>query len=155
MIKWILVTAAMLFTLPSAAQNSPAQQLQTLGYQYFNAWSASQAPSAEMADIETYLSYLTDDVGHQHLPYDTDDTREQSGKENMRKGMKYYLGSHTKHQATLTSITTGDNVIVIKYKTKLEGTHPDSKKIVKMDFDTVEVLEIESGRIAVIRKYSE
>lgn len=89
------------------------------------------------------------------MPYDIDDSRQQSGKENMRKAMKYYLGSHTKHQATLTSITTGDNVIVIKYKTKLEGKHPDSNKVVKMDFDTVEVLEIESGRVAVIRKYSE
>ena len=53
---------------------------------YFDAWVATQSPTATNKDIEHYLSFLTDDIGHQHLPYDPDDTRSSEGKKNMREG---------------------------------------------------------------------
>jgi hypothetical protein len=46
-------------------------------------------------------------------------------------------------------------VIILKYKTTSEGVHPETKEKVSFKFDTVEVLEIEDGKVAVIRKYSE
>ena len=63
--------------------------------EYFNAWAATQSPTATKENMEIYLSLLTEDVGHQHLPYDPDDTRSSDGKKNMRQGMVYYLGGHT------------------------------------------------------------
>jgi hypothetical protein len=65
--------------------------------------------------------------GHQHLPYDSDDTRSPEGKNNMREGMSHYLGAHTEYTGELIS---------------------DS-------YRTLEVLEIENGKVSVIRKYSE
>jgi hypothetical protein len=54
---------------------------------YFSAWAATQSPTATEKDLEHYLSFLADDVGHQHLPYDTDDSRQADGKESMREGI--------------------------------------------------------------------
>lgn len=48
---------------------------------------ATQAPEATTQDLENYLALLTDDVGHSHLPYVTDDSREPDGKQAMRKGI--------------------------------------------------------------------
>ena len=66
--------------------------------------------------------------------------------------MSFYLGTHTKYSSVLKSVVTGYNLIVIKYSTKSEGVHPQTKEVIKQKYDTVEVLEIEEGKIAVIRK---
>jgi ketosteroid isomerase-like protein len=122
---------------------------------YFNAWAATQSPAATSGDIEHYLSFLTEDVGHQHLPYDPDDTRSPDGKENMREGMSYYLGAHTEYSGELISHTVGHDVVVIKYKTSSKGTHPQTKEVIAQSYLTMEVLEIENGKVSVIRKYSD
>ena len=122
---------------------------------YFNAWTASQAPSATKQDIENYLSLLADDIGHQHLPYDPDDTRTKDGKSSMRIGMNHYLGVHTKYQGTLVDVMLGHDVIVLQYDTEATGIHPQSKELITLNFRTTEVLEIENGKVSVIRKYSE
>ena len=129
--------------------------LEILGQKHFDLWVATQTPNASKEDINNYLDLFVQDVGHQHLPYGVDDSRKLDGKENMRKGMLYYLGGHTEHSASLTSITTGYNVIVIKYETISKGVHPQTKEEVKSSYDTIEVLEIEEGKISMIRKYSE
>ncbi|MDY6977133.1 MAG: hypothetical protein SVW51_13080 [Pseudomonadota bacterium] len=54
--------------------------LEELGRQYFNAWSATQSPNATEHDLDKYLSLLSSDVAHQHLPYDSDDSRMPDGK---------------------------------------------------------------------------
>ena len=82
---------------------------------YFRAWTATQSPAATKENIEQYLSFLSEDVGHQHLPYDPDDARNPDGKENMREGMSYYLGAHTEYLGKLISHTDGHGVVVIKY----------------------------------------
>ena len=122
---------------------------------YFEAWKTSQRPGATIEDLESYLKLLTEDIGHQHLPYDSDDTRMASGKQNMRKGMSYYLGLHSKYSSKLINYTVGHNVIIIKYETHSEGKHPQSGQIITQKYNTVEVLEIESNKVSVIRKYSE
>lgn len=122
---------------------------------YFNAWTATQSPTATQEDIEHYLSFLTEDVGHQHLPYDSDDTRSSNGKKNMREGMSYYLGGHTEYIGKLINRTAGHGVVVIKYQTSSKGIHPQTKQVVVQNYLTLEVLEIENGKVSVIRKYSE
>lgn len=122
---------------------------------YFNAWAATQSPTATKQDIEHYLSFLVDDIGHQHLPYDSDDTRTADGKKSMRKGMNHYLGLHTSYTGTLVDITSGFGVVVIRYDTQAAGVHPQTKKVMTLNFHTMEVLEIENGKVSVIRKYSE
>lgn len=122
---------------------------------YFNAWTASQRPDATKADLEHYLSFLSEDVGHQHLPYDPDDSRSPEGKKNMREGMSYYLGAHTEYSGKLISHANARDVVVIKYGTSSKGIHPQTKQVVEQHHLTMEVLEIENGKVSVIRKYSD
>jgi ketosteroid isomerase-like protein len=122
---------------------------------YFNAWVATQSPTATKHDLENYLSFLAEDVGHQHLPYDPDDSRSSTGKKDIREGMSYYLGAHTEYEGRLISHTEGHNVVVIKYESSSKGIHPQTKEEVSQQHLTVEVLEIENGKVSVIRKYSE
>jgi ketosteroid isomerase-like protein len=122
---------------------------------YFDAWASTQKPDASKQDLAGYLELLTDDVGHQHLPYDPDATRDADGKQSMRAGMLYYLGGHDEYSATLQSVTVGHDVVIIKYHSKAKGLHPQTKQVFVQDDSTVEVLEIENGKVAVVRKYSE
>lgn len=122
--------------------------------QYFDAWKATQSPQAKKSDIQNYLNFLKDDIGHQHLPYDPDATRQLDGKQKMLEGMIYYLGAHTEYEANLNSILVGYEVVIIKYSTQLSGKHPQTGELITLSFDTVEVLELENGKVAVIRKYS-
>jgi hypothetical protein len=137
---------------PSFAFSS---DLENLAQGYYHAWVETQKPDAKEESISDYLAFLTNDIGHQHLPYDPESTREPQNKKNMLEGMSYYLGTHTKYISNLKSVVTGYNLIVIKYSTKSEGVHPQTKEVIKQEYDTVEVLEIENGKVAVIRKYSE
>jgi len=124
-------------------------------HNYFNTWVATQSPTATKQDIEDYLALLVDDIGHQHLPYDSDDTRTADGKKSMRKGMNHYLGLHTSYTGTLVDTTSGFGVVVIRYDTQATGVHPQTKEEITMKHRTMEVLEIENGKVSVIRKYSE
>lgn len=127
---------------------------QAFAKQYFKAWQATQTPTATSQDVENYLALLSDDVGHQHLPYAADDSRNDDGKATMRKGMIYYLAAHTEYRATLVSHTLGDDVVVIVYDTRSKGIHPQTKQALVLNYRTLEVLEIENGKVSVIRKYS-
>ena len=122
---------------------------------YFGAWAETQTPTATKEDVEAYLLFLTDDVGHQHLPYDPDADRLPDGKERMREGMSYYLGAHTDYTGALVSTMHGDNVVVITYDTHSKGIHPQTEEVIESNYRTLEVLEIENGKVSVIRKYSE
>ncbi|ACA87093.1 nuclear transport factor 2 family protein [Shewanella woodyi] len=129
--------------------------LKEFGKSYFQAWQATQVPEATTKDVENYLSFLKEDVGHQHLPYASDDSRLPSGKSNMREGMAFYLGAHTAYSATLNQIVPAYNVVVITYSTQSSGIHPQTKEVIHQNYETMEVLEIEDGKVSVIRKYSE
>lgn len=155
--KVILKKAFLFLTFISVCLPAVAEELDLteFGKSYFAAWKATQTPNATQKDIEHYLSFLKDDVGHQHLPYDSDDSRIPSGKQDMRNGMAYYIGAHTKYSAKLNKIVPAYNVIVITYSTQSSGIHPQTKEVVNQSYEIMEVLEIEDGKLSVIRKYSE
>ncbi|WP_019028099.1 nuclear transport factor 2 family protein [Colwellia piezophila] len=120
---------------------------------YFAAWTNVQKPKATQQDLDHYLSFLTDDIGYQHLPYANDDSRTPDGKAMMRKGMSYYLGIHTEYQAKLINSSFAQNVITIEFHTQAKGIHPDNGQEIVIDNTVFEVLEIENGKISVIRHY--
>jgi hypothetical protein len=121
---------------------------------YFNAQVMTQQPNATTDDLEHYLSFLTDDVGNQHFPNAPDDAREPDGKAMMRKGMSRYLGVHTEYNAELIDYQYGYNAVAIKHKFSAKGKRADGS-----DFSyskvALDVLELENGKVSVIRRYSE
>ena len=82
----------------------------------FGARTATQQPDATSEDLEHYLSFLVEDVGYQHLPYNDDDSRHPKGKSDMRKGMTFYLGKNKSFTAELVNFTHGSNVVATQYK---------------------------------------
>ena len=146
----ILAAALSVVTTVQAQEFEPEK----FANDYFTAWAATQSPAATQSDIEHYLAFLTEDVGHQHLPYDPDGSRSATGKADMRQGMNYYLGAHTAYKAKLVEHSYGDQVVVIKYKSSSAGIHPQTQEEIARDRVTVEVLEIDNGKVSVIRKYS-
>ncbi len=123
---------------------------------YFEAMVASQAPDATTKELESYLALLTDDIGHSHLPYVIDDSRLPDGKETMRKGMTFYLGLHTEYKAKLLNVFVfNDSAIAIRYSNYAKGIHPQNNQAIEYNQVMMEVLEMEAGKVAVIRKYHE
>lgn len=120
---------------------------------YFAAWVATQQPNAQPEHLEAYLALLTDDVGYQHLPYAADDSRAPDNKARMRKGMTYYLGSHSAFDAELTQVTEGVNVLTLAYRAAAKGVHPDTGKAHAYDHEVLVVLELDNGKVSVIRQY--
>lgn len=152
-----LLWAAALITGLSVVTNTYAEHTNSDGNafakHYFDAWKATQKVGATEQALDAYLALLAEDVGHVHAPYDNDDTRHSSGKADMREGMRYYLGSHVAYEAELLDVIIGHNVVTIKYLTRSAGVHPQTKETLQLEYETVEVLEMEDGKVAVIRKY--
>lgn len=121
---------------------------------YFDAQVMTQQPNATKEDLEHYLSFLTDDIGNQHFPNAPDDSREPDGKEMMRKGMSRYLGVHTEYKAEIIGYQYGYNAVSLKHKFSAKGKRSDGS-----DFSyskvALDVLELENGKVSVIRRYSE
>ena len=121
---------------------------------YLTARTATQQPDATAADIEHYLSFLTDDVGYQHLPYNDDDSRYPEGKKDMREGMTYYLGKNKSFSAELVNYTFGHNVVSIQYK-GLHEYQREGEPLTSKHYTAMDVLELENGKVSVIREYRE
>jgi hypothetical protein len=121
---------------------------------YYQAQVMTQQPNATKDDLEHYLSFLTDDIGNQHFPNAPDDSREPGGKEMMRKGMSRYLGVHTEYKAEIINYQYGHNAVSIKHKFSAKGKRSDGS-----DFSyskvALDVLELENGKVSVMRRYSE
>ena len=152
-----LIVSVILVLLMSLTSGPIQESIDTKRFaqSYFDAWCATQLPTASSKDIDIYLDFLADNVGHQHLPYDADSDRDAEGKNKMREGMMYYMGAHMEYKAQLTKIISGFNVVIIKYDTYAIGKHPQTGETIEQSYETVEVLELENGKVAVIRKYSE
>ena len=120
---------------------------------YFTAWAASQSPNATKKNLEEYLALLTDDVGHQHIPYDLDDTRIPNGKQKMREGMSHYLGKHIEYKSKLLGYSYGLNAIAIQYTVTLKAKRGPDSPVETMSYNAMEILEIENGKVSMIRKY--
>jgi hypothetical protein len=151
--KGLLLILSFTFVLSVSASEI---DLDKFARTYFKAMVATQAPNATKDDLENYFSLLTDDVGHSHLPWVTDDSRLPDGKEAMRKGMLFYLGAHTEYNAELLDVFIFNNsAIAIRYKNSAKGIHPESKQPLAYTQTMMEVLEMENGKVAIIRKYHE
>ncbi len=120
---------------------------------YYQAQVATQQPDATKDDLEHYLSFLTEDVGNQHFPNAPDDSREPDGKALMRKGMTHYLGGHTEYKAELISYEFGYNAVAIKHKFSGKGKRADGSEF-SYSKTAMDVLELENGKVSVIRRYS-
>jgi len=154
--KRLIVAALSLLVVCSVPAQSYQSEMEQIAQNYFEMMVASQAPDATEKELENYLALLTDDVGHQHLPYETDDSRSADGKQSMRKGMTFYLGAHTEYNAELLNLFTfNDSAIAIRYSHSAKGIHPQNNQAITYTSIMMEVLEIENGKVAVIRKYHE
>ena len=96
--RLLLTLGLALVTAFSAYAEKPLD-LNAFAQQYYKTMTATQAPNAGAKELEAYLALLTDDIGNQHIPYQPDDSRTPDGKEQMRKGMSFYLGAHTLFEA--------------------------------------------------------
>lgn len=144
-----------LFSASSSAEQAKPD-LKAFAQLYFDRMTATQMPNADTVALESYLSLLTDDVGHSHLPWVTDDSRLPTGKADMRKGMTFYLGAHDKYEAELLDVFTfNDSAVAIRYKNYAKGIHPQNNQPIEYSQVMMEVLELEDGKVAVIRKYHE
>ncbi|MCW8864046.1 MAG: nuclear transport factor 2 family protein [Colwellia sp.] len=120
--------------------------------QYHQAMTNTQKPNASKDDLEHYLSYLTDDVGNQHFPNAPDDSREPDGKKLMRKGMSRYLGVHTDYEAKIIDYIVGYNSVAIKHTFSAKGLRSDGSEF-SYSKEVLDVLELENGKVSVIRRY--
>ena len=151
--KGLLLILAFAFCSSSSATDI---DLEKFAQTYFKTMVATQVPNATKVDLDNYLSLLADDVGHSHLPWETDDSRLADGKEAMRKGMLFYLGTHTEYSAKLLDVFIFNNsAVAIRYKNSAKGIHPQNNQPIVYTQIMMEVLEIEEGKVAVIRKYHE
>jgi len=119
---------------------------------YYQAMVNTQKPNASKEDLEVYLSFLTDDVGNQHFPNSPDDSREPNGKKLIRKGMSRYLGVHTDYQANIINYIVDYNVIALKHKFYAKGLRSDGSEF-SYSKVVLDVLELENGKVSVIRRY--
>ena len=154
--KKILIAVLSLVVVPLALANETQNKLHDFAHHYFSSMVATQAPNATSKELEGYLALLTDDVGHSHLPYVTDDSRLPDGKQAMRQGMTFYLGAHTAYSAELLDVFVfNDSAVAIRYKNTAEGIHPQNQQAISYTQTMMEVLEMENDKVAVIRKYHE
>jgi broad specificity phosphatase PhoE len=137
------------------AEEHAVTDLSAFAEAYFAAWTETQKPTATEVELEAYLALLKDDVGHQHFPYDPNDERLPDGKARMREGMTHYLGAHTHYSAELNKVVTGHGVVVLQYASHAQGVRPGSGETVSINTEMMEILELEEGRVSMIRKYSE
>jgi hypothetical protein len=156
LMKKVLIISFTIWFSSSLLANDSKVDLNAFAKLYFDKMVATQRPAATKKEVEEYLALLTDDVGHSHLPWDTDDSRLPSGKADKRKGMTFYLGAHTEYKAELLDVFTfNQSAVAIRYKNYAKGIHPQNNQPVEYSQTMMEVLEIENGKVAVIRKYHE
>ena len=126
--------------------------LELLAQKYFQARLATQQPGASEVDLEAYLALLSEDVGYEHKPHRLLG-EVAGGKQRMREGMTYYLGKNEGYDAELVSVAIGHNAFAIQYK----GTHAFRRggegPILTEHFNAMDVLEVEDGKISIIREY--
>lgn len=153
MVKSIFISLVLVMGMLQHA-HSEDFNAESFAREYFAAWTATQKPSATNEDLEYYLSFLKEDVGHQHLPYDNDDARLPDGKQSIREGMTFYLGKHIEYDADLVSISYGLNAVAIQFHVSAKGKRGPDQPIESMNYNTMEVLELEDGKVSLIRKYN-
>lgn len=120
--------------------------------QYHQAMTNTQTPNASNEDLEYYLSFLTEDVGNQHFPNAPDDSREPEGKKLMREGMSRYLGVHTEYNGEIIAYIIGYNSVALKHAFSAKGLRSDGSEF-SYSKVVLDILELENGKVSVIRRY--
>jgi hypothetical protein len=147
-----ILVILMTFISASTLANNDQFDYDNFVKQYHQAMINTQAPDASKEDLEHYLSFLTDDVGNQHFPNAPDDTREPDGKKLMREGMSRYLGAHTEYKAKIIEYVVGYNSVALKHKFSAKGLRSDGSEF-SYSKEVLDVLELENGKVSVIRRY--
>lgn len=154
MMKKIKIIFSVVLICASLSVTAANKELETLAQQYFSTMVATQAPNATHKELEAFLALLSDDVGNQHIPFQRDDTRAPDGKESMRKGMTFYLAAHTEYEAKLLDTFIFNNSgFAIRYSHHAKGIHPQNQQPIEYNRTIMDVIEVEDGKIAMIRKY--
>ncbi|XQW84071.1 nuclear transport factor 2 family protein [Thalassotalea piscium] len=152
--KKCLFLLTLLVTLMSsvASANEDTFDYENFVKQYYQALTNTQKPNASKEDLEYYLSFLTEDVGNQHFPNAPDDAREPDGKKLMRKGMSRYLGVHTEYKGNIIEYIVGYHSVAIKHTFSAKGLRSDGSSF-SYNKEVLDVLELENGKVSVIRRY--
>ena len=124
-----------------------------LANDYAQAWFKTQMSTATKADLEHYLSFLTEDVAYQHLPYDKTDEREEGGKDVLRKSMTQWLASNVDYKVTINSINFSNNLITINYNSSTTIIDSKTKEKRVMNRHVIDSLELDGDKVSIIRKY--
>ncbi|MEP1448810.1 MAG: nuclear transport factor 2 family protein [Paraglaciecola sp.] len=147
-----IVALVVTFFSSSALASSEPFDYDNFVEQYYRAMTNTQLPKASNEDLEFYLSFLTEDVGNQHLPNAPDDSRAPDGKALMRKGMSRYLGAHSEYQGKIVEYFVGHNVVALKHTFAAKGLRADGSEF-SYSKEVLDVLELENGKVSVIRRY--
>ncbi|WP_185235002.1 nuclear transport factor 2 family protein [Teredinibacter franksiae] len=148
--------ASAFFVLVSVSAFGKEPQLEKFAEEYFATFIATQQDDATKADLETYLDFMTDDVGHTHSPFFSDEKRYKDGKDRLRQAMLPYLKKNTGFKAELIEIRIfNETAIALRYSHS--AVYVDVEKGTKSPWSYVmmEILEIENGKVGMIRKYHE
>lgn len=149
----LLVISFLLLNSAVASAGSTNVDYLDLANSYADAWFKTQMPNATDKDLQHFLSFLTDDVAYQHLPYDKTDEREEGGKEALQKGMTQWLASNVDYQATINSVNFSHNLITINYDSTTTIIDPKTKQSKTIRRHVIDSLELDNGKVSVIRKY--
>ena len=147
-----LLVSLFITILPNANANEVDFDYNTFAKQYFDTWVKTQLPTATKEDLENYLSLLTADVAWQHIPYQPDDERRPSGKQDLRKGMTRWLAANTEYKAELIDVLFGDDVIILKLSAQAKFADSEGE-LVSRERNYVDVLELDKGKVSIIRRY--
>lgn len=140
--------------MPSlAASQEESFNAETFATEYFKAWNNTQKPSATNKDLAHFLTFLTDDVAYQHLPYRESKGRKADGKEKLRKGMEKWLGTTSHYKATLTNTLYDHNLMVLQYVAHIGVVNLDDGSTKQITRYRTDVMELDNGKVSVIRKY--
>ncbi|MFK7956628.1 MAG: hypothetical protein AB8B96_11060 [Lysobacterales bacterium] len=147
------ISAALLILIASHCGAWANEDLDRLGRDYFAARAATQAPNASAETLEQYLQLLAEDVGYEHKPYRALG-EVAGGKARMREGMTYYLGRNHAYDARLLNVATGHKAVAIQYQVDWSGQRGGEGPLISRSYVAMEVLEVEQGKVTLIREYS-
>ncbi|SMF15590.1 hypothetical protein SAMN02745866_01021 [Alteromonadaceae bacterium Bs31] len=152
--KYLIAAVFLFFVSVSALGTEP--QLEKFAQAYFTAFVATQQDDATKADLESYLDFMAEDVGHTHIPFFSDEKRYKDGKDKLRQSMLPYLNKNTGFKAELIETRVfNETAIALRYSHSAVYVDAEKGKKSPWSYVMLEILEIENGKVGMIRKYHE
>lgn len=146
--------AFVLLVLASTGVYGEEVDLDNFARQYFSAFVDFQLPEANSDVLDKYLDYLAVDVGHTHMPFRKDDTKYADGRDRYRKDLLSMMGKNKKLKAKLLEVRVF-NTTAVALRFELSATYVDTDKdiVSPWSFVLTDILEIEDGKVSMIRRY--